>query len=1365
MQPPGIHIDEAERLDALHALGILDTAPEAVFDRIVLLASRTLAMPVALLSFVDAERQWVKAGIGLGGTAWPRATSFCRHTLRGDATFIVPDPSERVPFRDSPLVTGAEQIRFYAGHPVVVGGARVGTLSVMDRRLRGFDAAACESLAALAAWVESELEARLGPSGDHGPSGRRYAALLTAMPDPVLRVSADGVVRGVHGGGIPFGVAASALVGRALADILPASVAAEHLHHLRSAIEGREGLVCACSLETPGGLLHVQTRFGRVSADEVLLVVRDVTEATDTADELRRSNAVFNKASEITGTGGWEYDMATHESRWSEQMYRNLEIDPSQPPDNFDEFQFRILPEHRARVHDQWTHALLSGATPDLEVPVETAKGRRRWMRVVGAAEREEGRRVRVYGAFQDITEQKEAILDRERREEQLRALGDNLPDAGIFQLETGAEAVPRFTFLSGSIAALVGVSVEEINRNPACLLSFLYDEDRRRLFLLAHAAVQQVSTIDVEVRIASTRGERWLHVRCVPRVTTNGGVRWDGLVLDQTRRREAEQNDALREQKLTALFRTSGDASFVVTHGGAVTMANPAADQMFGAETGGLVGVQLAELLPDWRGGSEPAEMRELLGVKRSGEPFHVASTTSTLDLAHHRRRVVVVRDRSVTRRLEHRLEERGELLADMQRLAAIGAWRFELRTGVLAVDEEFRRIHGFGETGEVHLDDLRPVVDEEDRPFMDRLMAEAAELRGPVEREFRVRHPDGVRHVLTRAEITFDDTGMPITFRGISQDITERRRIERDRNRLEEEREQLAQILDATPDLVGISDAEGHVLYLNRAGRRMVDAEPEGDIAALGLNISAYYAPWSGRLVQAVALPAARRDGVWVGESAIRTGTGGVVPVAQTILAHRSADGTVERFSTIARDISPQKDTERALASARLRAEEANRAKSAFLANMSHELRTPLNAIIGFSDLLSQQMFGVLNPRQADYVSHVLAGGRHLLALINDILDLSKVEAGRLSLDLVETTVAPLLQPVCAAMQPVAERGGVGLDLILPPGLPLVRVDVTRIRQILTNLVSNACKFTPRGGRIRVEASVADGEVSLSVTDTGIGVGAEDLRRVFDEFEQLAFSAGAHMDGTGLGLALGRRLAELHGGRLDVRSEVGVGSTFSLRLPQAAPLASPVTRVLLVGHAPAVARLLGGHLEQAGLTVDVAANLHAACNMLARRTPDALVLDPDLRVAAAADGPFATISARIPAPILYLGGALDEPVAGALGVPITRWEALVQLRRSGVPLGPLAGLRVWLFDPDQALSQVEAAVRAAGAMTRRAAALDGAVAFDADLIIHGVTGSDSTPARHATIPLLLIPAMCPIDDIARHVSGAMLDRAVRSH
>jgi PAS domain S-box-containing protein len=264
------------------------------------------------------------------------------------------------------------------------------------------------------------------------------------------------------------------------------------------------------------------------------------------------------------------------------------------------------------------------------------------------------------------------------------------------------------------------------------------------------------------------------------------------------------------------------------------------------------------------------------------------------------------------------------------------------------------------------------------------------------------------------------------------------------------------------------------------------------------------------------------------------------------------RTPEGTKVGRVSFVRDVTAERQSQHQLQRAREAAEAASQAKSQFLANMSHELRTPLTAVIGLSDLLLLER-DPLVPRQREYLEGVASSGRHLLALVNDVLDLAKIEAGKTELKLESVPINDAIEDSLTTISSLASTRGVLLEPATIVAVPNVRADRVRLRQILYNLISNAVKFTDRGGRVRVRARRDEDRVSIAVMDTGIGIAPRDLSRLYRSFEQLELPSGDRPGGTGLGLALTKRLVEMHGGTIDVESQLGVGTTFTVRIPVA--------------------------------------------------------------------------------------------------------------------------------------------------------------------------------------------------------------------
>jgi len=300
----------------------------------------------------------------------------------------------------------------------------------------------------------------------------------------------------------------------------------------------------------------------------------------------------------------------------------------------------------------------------------------------------------------------------------------------------------------------------------------------------------------------------------------------------------------------------------------------------------------------------------------------------------------------------------------------------------------------------------------------------------------------------------------------------------------------------------------------------------------------------------------------------------------------------------------------------------ERASRFKDQFLSTMSHELRTPLNAVLGFSELLGDARYGPLTERQVRYVNHIHTSGQHLLRLINDILDLSKIEAGRLQLSIERVSVESCFAEVCGSLQPLVDKNAHKLIRDVPSGL-VVHADATRFKQMLMNLLGNAIKFTPKGGKIKLAARQAGEMVRIEVRDSGPGIPEDERNRIFEAFHRLRQSDKA-AEGTGLGLAITRRLVELHGGQLDVESQLGSGSCFYFTLPGAcAPeagktLGEPgvrgsgaLARVLVVEDDPSAAYLLESQLSSAGYEVAICDQPERAVDLAIEFQPAVMTLD----------------------------------------------------------------------------------------------------------------------------------------------------------
>jgi PAS domain S-box-containing protein len=496
---------------------------------------------------------------------------------------------------------------------------------------------------------------------------------------------------------------------------------------------------------------------------------------------------------------------------------------------------------------------------------------------------------------------------------------------------------------------------------------------------------------------------------------------------------------------------------------------------------------------------------------------------------------------------RIEQELERSRERLERSTTYSNIGIWEWDVEGGHVWWSEQVGLIFGLGEgTMMVRHETFLDAVHAEDRPAVEASLAAALEDRGPYEVEHRVLHPDGmVRWVQSRGAVECDAAGRPTRMLGVVQDVTRAKEAEL---ALKESRRLLAMAIDNISDGFVLMDDHDRVVLWND---RLLDIFPYlKSHIAVGVRFEdlvrrgatdGQFADAVGRIEDWVTERMARHAGAEEHHEE-RLANGRWVRVAE----RRMDNGWRVGIRTDITEIRRVQEE----------AQAANRAKSEFLSKMSHELRTPLNAILGFAQLLQVSRKEPLSETQNRHVGHILEGGRHLLDLINEVLDLARVEAGRLTLCLEPIDPAPIIGDCLGMARTLAGDRGIQVTADPPPGaasLPRVIADATRLRQVLLNLLSNAVKYNRIGGEVRVSI-VADAErLSIAVADTGPGLSAEAQVRVFEPFNRLGAET-SKTEGAGIGLTITRQLVDLMNGGISVDSRVGEGATFTVSIPVAA-------------------------------------------------------------------------------------------------------------------------------------------------------------------------------------------------------------------
>lgn len=430
-------------------------------------------------------------------------------------------------------------------------------------------------------------------------------------------------------------------------------------------------------------------------------------------------------------------------------------------------------------------------------------------------------------------------------------------------------------------------------------------------------------------------------------------------------------------------------------------------------------------------------------------------------------------------------------------------------------------------------------------------------AHFKGDSERfvcEYRYRGGDGEWHWARQHGLALRDaSGRAYRMAGSTGDITEQRETAR---ALEEARSRLTEAIEAVSEGFALFDAEDRLVLCNNRFRefyaevadllipgasfeRLLRATISRDVIA---GTEHQTEEWVAERLQRHRQPTGSHeyqlnDGRWLKISERRTGEGGIVGVYTDITALKQREAQLNELVD-------------SLAVARDEAMQATQTKSRFLAGMSHELRTPLNAILGYTEMILDEVYGSAPEKIREALERVQRNGKHLLALINDVLDLSKIEAGQLRLSLTDYSLRDVVHAVFSAVEPLATAKDLAFRVEVAPNLPPARGDERRLTQVLLNLVGNAIKFTDQG-QVMIAASAANGSLTVSVRDTGPGIAAADQAKIFEEFQQADSSATREKGGTGLGLSIAKRIIEMHGGRMWVESVPGKGSTFYFTLP----------------------------------------------------------------------------------------------------------------------------------------------------------------------------------------------------------------------
>ncbi|MBK1990824.1 PAS domain S-box protein [Sphaerospermopsis aphanizomenoides BCCUSP55] len=792
--------------------------------------------------------------------------------------------------------------------------------------------------------------------------------------------------------------------------------------------------------------------------------------------------------------------------------------------------------------------------------------------------------------------EQRTAALQESEQRWQLVVKGSN---DGIWDWDLRTNQV----FFSTRWKEMRGFREDEISKELEEWLSRIHPDDYERIIqALNNHFDHKTPFFQEEYRIRRKDGSYlWILDRGQALWDEAGkAIRMSGSETDITRQKEAEAELLALSRFQQAILDGSDYGIIFINYEGIIQTFNAGAEKMLGYTADEVIGQHGLRLFHN----SEEIEKlaaalslklgQEIVGdrdyfnyvtqngksyedeftyIRKDGSRFPVFLSISAL--SNSEGEIIgflgIAQDITERKGNEEKLRNLSDRLTLALQAGAIGTWEWDMLENT-EWDDRMYELYGL-QRSEVSLtyQDWVNVVYPDDLAEIEALLQ--ATLRGekPFSKEFRAVHPDGSIHFIKAAAVVQrNDQGKPQRMVGINYDITERKTIEL---ALQESERRYAALTQASPVAIFQLDTAGNCIYVNDFWSDMTGRSVE---AALGMGwLEALHPEDCDRiLANALSWSQIAKSGELFSDEGRHLLLDGSISWFQSyIVAEKDANGKIISYIGTLTDITERKQAEELLqqtnehlANTNIKLARATRLKDEFLANMSHELRTPLNAILGMSESLQDDVFGEINERQTRAIATIERSGKHLLALINDILDLSKIESGNLELELRDVSVNSLCDSSLIFIRQMALKKNISLQSHIANNLGMVQIDERRMCQVLINLLTNAVKFTPEKGAVSLQVSLEAPEeeyvaqvnsalsppfLCFSIVDTGIGIAEQDISKLFQTFSQINSSLNRQYEGTGLGLALVKRIVELHGGTVTVISEVGKGSCFTVRIP----------------------------------------------------------------------------------------------------------------------------------------------------------------------------------------------------------------------
>ncbi|MFZ5539651.1 MAG: PAS domain-containing protein [Pseudomonadota bacterium] len=935
--------------------------------------------------------------------------------------------------------------------------------------------------------------------------------------------------------------------------------------------------------------LNSRGRAERGADGRVLRVVGatiDVTASRTAQRHLQEISERLQLAAAATGIGFWRQGLDGASLDADRQIKLMYGFDPDGPMPTAEQFFAAVLPEDRAAVLAARARSYASDEPIELEYRINHPRKGVRHVLSRRALHRDAaGQPLHVVGASLDVTETRRAEAALRSANERL-ALATRTAGIGVWECALDGEGMTW----DARMHELYGQPADWVPTHAAWL-ACVHPDDRARVAALRFGNDSTGSEGgECEYRIVRPDGEqRVIAERFVYLREADGyAARVLGTNIDLTDIRRAQRERDELSDRLRLATASVGMGVWVWDLTTRTSVWDDAMYALFGATRESFgERIWLDAVHPDDRGRAGRAVQDAIDGVTLLDTEFRVVWADGTVRHLASRgsverdangvavRMIGVTWDVTASHATEQRALELAERLKLATQAAGLAAWHIDARTRKMDADELLCRMHGvppgpYEDLWQV----LEATIAPEDLPALKQASIEARLEGKPFEAEYRTVHPDGsIRHLAARGVYQRDAAGEPVRMYGVTFDVTARVRSERALRAAEQTARALLERMRMTTGAVGIGLwevdlATGAVAWDDQMCKLYGRTRDELD--NLAQQWRQFVHPDDRDRVQRESLRALESGQPLDFEARIVLPDGAVRHLAHRAQIERDSQGRRVRQLGVAWDVTERRTAEAALL-AKETAERASRAKSEFLSRMSHELRTPLNAIIGFTQVLELDRAHPLVPAQRDRVDKIQQAGWHLLNLINEILDLSRIEAGALQLSMTIVPLAEVVEECIALINADAQRRALSIGQTQTARAPThVWADRTRLKQVLLNLLSNAVKYNRDGGRIDVDIDAdAEGRALITVRDTGRGLAPEQIEKLFQPFNRLGMEAGP-IEGTGIGLTIALRLVEQMGGGLTVTSQPGAGSAFHVAL-QAASAARDEAADVLQAIAPA--------------------------------------------------------------------------------------------------------------------------------------------------------------------------------------------------